>query len=133
MLFPLALICGRHWKALMSAGMFSVAFVAASVAAFGADAWSAFIAFLPTFNRAVLRTGRDARASAACRRMAIRPSVALRRSRLPCVTAVRRVGPVAEGRGDSCRPLPPANADHRLPSGCDDDSNACNSPPARYH
>ncbi|WP_257146352.1 glycosyltransferase family 87 protein [Burkholderia sp. JKS000303] len=56
-LFPLALICGRHWKALVSAGMFSVAFVAASVAAFGADAWRAFISFLPTFNRGVVEYG----------------------------------------------------------------------------
>ncbi|WP_269501039.1 glycosyltransferase family 87 protein [Burkholderia sp. IMCC1007] len=56
-LFPLALMCGRHWKALVSAGMFSVAFVAASVAAFGTDAWTAFIAFLPIFNRGVVEYG----------------------------------------------------------------------------
>ncbi|MGU7812925.1 glycosyltransferase family 87 protein [Burkholderia sp. AW49-1] len=56
-LFPLALICGRHWKALVSAGMFSAAIVAASVAVFGWRAWSAFFAFLPTFNLGVVEYG----------------------------------------------------------------------------
>jgi len=56
-LFPLALICGRHWKALVSAGMFSAAIVATSVAVFGVRAWAAFYAFLPTFNRGVIEYG----------------------------------------------------------------------------
>lgn len=56
-LFPLALICGRQWKALVSAGMFSAAIVATSVAVFGSHAWAAFFAFLPTFNRTVIEHG----------------------------------------------------------------------------
>ncbi len=56
-LFPLALICGRHWKVLVSAGMFSAAIVAASAAVFGWRAWTAFFAFLPTFNRGVIEYG----------------------------------------------------------------------------
>ncbi|RQS23521.1 glycosyltransferase family 87 protein [Burkholderia sp. Bp8998] len=56
-LFPLALICGRHWKALVSAGVFSAAIVATSVAVFGWRAWTAFFAFLPTFNRGMIEYG----------------------------------------------------------------------------
>ncbi|WP_175674174.1 glycosyltransferase family 87 protein [Burkholderia ambifaria] len=56
-LFPLALICGRHWKALVSAGLFSAAIVATSVAVFGLQAWTAFLAFLPVFNRGVVEHG----------------------------------------------------------------------------
>ncbi|WP_440622745.1 glycosyltransferase family 87 protein [Burkholderia sp. 22313] len=56
-LFPLALICGRHWKALVSAGVFGAAIVATSVAVFGGRAWAAFYAFLPTFNRGVIEYG----------------------------------------------------------------------------
>ncbi|WP_260426604.1 glycosyltransferase family 87 protein [Burkholderia sp. Bp9142] len=56
-LFPLALICGRHWRALASAGLFSAAIVATSVAVFGSQAWSAFLAFLPVFNRGVVEHG----------------------------------------------------------------------------
>lgn len=56
-LFPLALICGRHWKALVSAGLFSAMIVAVSVAVFGGRAWTAFFAFLPVFNRGVVEYG----------------------------------------------------------------------------
>lgn len=56
-LFPLALACGRSWKALASAGLFVIAIVAISVAAFGATAWAAFFAFVPEFNRQVVEHG----------------------------------------------------------------------------
>ncbi|MBR7959953.1 DUF2029 domain-containing protein [Burkholderia vietnamiensis] len=56
-LFPLALICAGHWKTLISAGVFSAAIVAISVAAFGWQAWAAFLTFMPTFNRGVIDYG----------------------------------------------------------------------------
>ncbi|VWC58026.1 PF09594 family protein [Burkholderia aenigmatica] len=56
-LFPLALVCGRHWKALISAGVFSAGIVAVSVAAFGVRAWAAFFAFMPEFHRNVVEYG----------------------------------------------------------------------------
>ncbi|KUZ17318.1 hypothetical protein WI69_16430 [Burkholderia diffusa] len=56
-LFPLALICGRHWTALVSAGMFSAGIVATSAAIFGWRAWIAFFAFLPSFDRGVMEYG----------------------------------------------------------------------------
>ncbi|AQQ36620.1 glycosyltransferase family 87 protein [Burkholderia cenocepacia] len=56
-LFPLALICGRHWKALISAGAFSAGIVAVSLAAFGVRAWAAFFAFMPAFHHNVVEYG----------------------------------------------------------------------------
>ncbi|KVL43113.1 hypothetical protein WS98_02920 [Burkholderia territorii] len=56
-LFPLALICGRHWTALASAGMFSAGLVAVSAIIFGWQAWIAFFAFLPSFDRGVMAYG----------------------------------------------------------------------------
>jgi hypothetical protein len=43
-LFPLALIAGRHWRAMASAVVGSVVLAAASAAAFGIDTWRAFLA-----------------------------------------------------------------------------------------
>jgi hypothetical protein len=57
-LFPLALICGRHWKAFIASGLCAAAFVAASAALLGSAAWTAFASYLPEFNRlAVLHGG----------------------------------------------------------------------------
>ncbi|MGA9917980.1 MAG: glycosyltransferase family 87 protein [Paraburkholderia sp.] len=56
-LFPLALICGRQWKALIASAAFSIAFVAVSVAALGFEAWVAFIWYLPEFDRLALQHG----------------------------------------------------------------------------
>lgn len=56
-LFPIAFICGRHWKALISAGVFSAGIIGLSVAAFGVGMWAAFFEFLPRFNRAVIEYG----------------------------------------------------------------------------
>jgi hypothetical protein len=56
-LFPLALVCGRHWKALISAGAFSAGIVAVSLAAFGVRAWAAFFGFMPAFHHNVVEYG----------------------------------------------------------------------------
>lgn len=56
-LFPLVLVCARQWKTLIAAGALTLAFVALSVAALGRDAWTAFAAFLPVFNRLVVEEG----------------------------------------------------------------------------
>ncbi|WGY69949.1 DUF2029 domain-containing protein [Burkholderia cepacia] len=56
-LFPLALVCGRYWKALISAAAFSAGIVVVSVAAFGVRAWTAFFAFMPEFHRNVVEYG----------------------------------------------------------------------------
>lgn len=56
-LFPIALICGRYWKVLAVASACSIAFVGMSVAAFGYDAWIAFAANLPMFDRLAIEHG----------------------------------------------------------------------------
>ncbi|WP_244108554.1 glycosyltransferase family 87 protein [Burkholderia anthina] len=58
-LFPVALVCGRHWRMLFASGAFGVAFLACSVAVFGVDAWSAFASYLPEFGRTALHHGDD--------------------------------------------------------------------------
>lgn len=56
-LFPLALVCGRQWKALVVAGLCTLAFAGGSVAVFGVDAWRAFAAYLPEFSRIAVEQG----------------------------------------------------------------------------
>ncbi|WP_439890338.1 glycosyltransferase family 87 protein [Ralstonia sp. 25C] len=56
-LFPLVLVCGRQWKALVVASLCTSAFVAGSVAVCGVDAWRAFAAYLPEFSRIVVEQG----------------------------------------------------------------------------
>ena len=56
-LFPLALVCGRQWKALVAASLCMLAFVAGSVAVCGVDAWRAFAAYLPEFSRIAVEQG----------------------------------------------------------------------------
>lgn len=56
-LFPLALVCGRQWKALIAASLCMLAFVAGSVAVCGVDAWRAFAAYLPEFSRIAVEQG----------------------------------------------------------------------------
>lgn len=56
-LFPVALVCGRQWKALVVAALCTLAFTAASVAVFGVEAWRAFAAYLPEFNRIAVEQG----------------------------------------------------------------------------
>lgn len=56
-LFPLALVCSRQWRTLIVAGLCSVVWIGASVAVFGSDAWHAFAAYLPEFNRILVEHG----------------------------------------------------------------------------
>ncbi|RQH08375.1 glycosyltransferase family 87 protein [Paraburkholderia dinghuensis] len=56
-LFPLALVCGRHWKVFGVSALCALAFVAISVVVFGLDAWSAFATFLPQFNTMAVTQG----------------------------------------------------------------------------
>lgn len=56
-LFPLALLCSRQWKLLISTGICTLAFGALSIAALGREAWTAFAGFLPTFNQVVVEHG----------------------------------------------------------------------------
>lgn len=56
-LFPLALACGRQWRALAAAAAWALAFAAVVTAVFGAGAWTAFVAHLPTFNQRFVEDG----------------------------------------------------------------------------
>lgn len=56
-LFPLALVCSRQWRALVVAGLCTLVFAGGSVAAFGVDAWRAFAAYLPEFSRIAVELG----------------------------------------------------------------------------
>lgn len=55
-LIPLALICGRHWRAFGAAAVTTVIFAALSVAAFGIQPWIAFFENIPV-ARAVFEDG----------------------------------------------------------------------------
>ncbi|MGM3275594.1 glycosyltransferase family 87 protein [Ralstonia sp. 24A2] len=56
-LFPLALVCSRQWRALVVAGLCTLVFAGGSVAVFGVDAWRAFAAYLPEFSRIAVEQG----------------------------------------------------------------------------
>ncbi len=53
---PIALIAGRHWRALAATAATAAALIAASVALFGVSAWQGFFAEAP-FARSVLEHG----------------------------------------------------------------------------
>jgi hypothetical protein len=57
LLFPLALIAGKHWRALIAATVTTVAMIAASWLVFGTGAWLAFFAATPKMTQAVLGDG----------------------------------------------------------------------------
>ena len=57
MLFPLALICGRHWKALIASGLCAAVFASISALMLGGAAWTSFASFLPEFNRVAVEHG----------------------------------------------------------------------------
>ncbi len=46
-LLPLALICGRHWRAFLAASATTVAFALTSVAVVGLESWRAFLENIP--------------------------------------------------------------------------------------
>jgi hypothetical protein len=56
-LFPLALACGRQWKALTVCAFSGVAFAGVSTVVLGRDAWIAFASFLPQFNAIAVEHG----------------------------------------------------------------------------
>ncbi|PTB20229.1 hypothetical protein C9I57_14220 [Trinickia symbiotica] len=56
-LFPLMLASGRQWKALAASAIWALAFAATATAAFGTEAWTAFAAYLPTFNQIFVEHG----------------------------------------------------------------------------
>ena len=58
LLFPLALACGGHWRAIAAAAATSIALAGASCAAFGAESWHAFVAWMPAMTDAVFGQGR---------------------------------------------------------------------------
>lgn len=58
-LFPLALLCGRHWKVLSASAILVVAFAACTTAVLGIDAWRAYLSYLPDFTRSLLLNGDD--------------------------------------------------------------------------
>jgi len=57
LLFPVALIAGRHWRALLAATATTFAMIAASWLVFGTGAWLAFFAATPKMTQAVLGDG----------------------------------------------------------------------------
>jgi arabinofuranan 3-O-arabinosyltransferase len=58
LLFPLALACGGHWRAIAAAIATATAVAAASYFAFGAESWLAFVAWMPAMTDAVFGQGR---------------------------------------------------------------------------
>jgi arabinofuranan 3-O-arabinosyltransferase len=56
-LFPVALIAGRYWRALIAAAATTLVMLAASWLAFGTGAWLAFFAATPKMTQAVLGDG----------------------------------------------------------------------------
>ncbi len=57
LLFPIALVAGGYWRAIVAASCVAVLMAAASYVAFGADAWAAFAANIPHASRAFLSAG----------------------------------------------------------------------------
>jgi hypothetical protein len=57
LLLPVALVAGRHWRAIAAAAASALAVAAASLAAFGPATWRAFIASMDTSRRLLLEQG----------------------------------------------------------------------------
>jgi hypothetical protein len=53
-LVPVALIAGGHWRALLACGLAGLTMIGASVLAYGASPWLAWLAALPAFQAQVL-------------------------------------------------------------------------------
>jgi arabinofuranan 3-O-arabinosyltransferase len=58
LLFPIVLIAARRWTVFWTAAIVGIALALASWAAFGMEAWQAFIDWLPVTSNAVLSEGR---------------------------------------------------------------------------
>jgi Glycosyltransferase family 87 len=57
LLFPIALIAGGYWRAFFTAAIVAALMAAASLIAFGADAWQAFVANIGHTSQAFLSEG----------------------------------------------------------------------------
>jgi arabinofuranan 3-O-arabinosyltransferase len=57
LLFPIALIAGGHWRSFITAALVSALLAAASWAAFGSEAWLAFVAGIGKSSQAFLSDG----------------------------------------------------------------------------
>jgi Glycosyltransferase family 87 len=57
LLVPIALIAGGHWRVLVTAGIVAALMAAASLAAFGIEAWQAFVANIGHTSQAFLSDG----------------------------------------------------------------------------
>jgi len=57
LLFPIALIAGRHWRVFISAAVVAVLMAAASWLAFGSECWQAFISNIGHTERVFLSEG----------------------------------------------------------------------------
>jgi Glycosyltransferase family 87 len=56
-LFPLALLCGRQWKAFAAAAVCALSFVAVATFVLGRQAWITFATHLPVFNYLFVENG----------------------------------------------------------------------------
>jgi Glycosyltransferase family 87 len=59
-LFPLALVCGRQWKAFAAAAVCALSFVAVATFVLGREAWITFATHLPVFNYLFVENGGQA-------------------------------------------------------------------------
>jgi len=57
LLFPIALVAGRHWRAAVAAGVVAAVMAAAAWLAFGEDSWRAFFANIGSASHAFLSEG----------------------------------------------------------------------------
>lgn len=56
-LIPLALLAGRHWRALAAAGVVAAVLIALSAVCFGADIWADYIRNLGLLRQSILEDG----------------------------------------------------------------------------
>ncbi len=78
LLFPVALIAGRHWRVFVTAAVAAMLMAAASWLAFGTECWQAFFASIGHSEQAFLSQGHGGLAQAANR---VRPHAHARRQR----------------------------------------------------
>ncbi len=57
LMFPVALLAGRQWRAIAGAALTAAVLVIASCAAFGTETWTAFFDWLPRVSQALLVMG----------------------------------------------------------------------------
>jgi hypothetical protein len=57
-LVPIALLCGGHWRVVLSAALTAVVMIGVSAAIFGVGTWAAFLHSLPAASQTMLVDGR---------------------------------------------------------------------------